>query len=52
MRFEKLFAVISFSIFFLTACNKVEYHPYDGRINGKTGINKKNIALIEKACAA
>lgn len=52
MRFEKLFAVISFSIFFLTACNKIEYHPYDGRINGKTGINKKNIALIEKACAA
>ena len=52
MRFEKLFTVVSFSIFFLTACNKVEYHPYDGRINGKTGINKKNIALIEKACAA
>lgn len=52
MRFEKLFTVVSFSIFFLTACNKVEYHPYDGRINGKTGINKKNIVLIEKACAA
>lgn len=52
MRFEKLFTVVSFSIFFLIACNKVEYHPYDGRINGKTGINKKNIALIEKACAA
>ena len=52
MRFEKLFAVVSFSIFFLTACNKIEYHPYDGRINGKTGINKKNIVLIEKACAA
>ena len=28
----------------------IEYHPYDGRISGKTDINKKNIARIEEAC--
>lgn len=34
----------------LTAC-QVEYHPYDTRIDGKTGINERNIARIEAACA-
>ena len=34
---------------FLTAC-QVEYHPYDTRINGPTGINARNIARIEAAC--
>ena len=28
----------------------IEYHPYDGRISGKTDINKKNIARIEETC--
>lgn len=28
----------------------IEYHPYDGRIKGETGINAKNIAAIEAAC--
>ncbi|MDL2291610.1 metallophosphoesterase, partial [Bacteroides sp. OttesenSCG-928-F21] len=28
-----------------------EYHPYDGKIQGETDINRKNIARIEKACA-
>ena len=35
---------------FSTAC-QVEYHPYDTRIDGPTGINARNIARIEKACA-
>lgn len=38
-------------IFFFEACNMVEYHPYDVRLSGETGINAKNIALIESACA-
>lgn len=37
-------------IFFFEACNMVEYHPYDVRLSGETGINAKNIALIESAC--
>lgn len=36
--------------FLLTAC-QVEYHPYDTRIRGEQGINAKNIARIEAACA-
>lgn len=31
-------------------CNMFDYHPYDGRIKGETGINAKNIALIENKC--
>jgi len=29
----------------------IEYHPYDGRVKGETGINDKNKARIEAACA-
>ena len=35
---------------FMTGC-QVEYHPYDIRIDGETGINARNIARIEAACA-
>jgi len=38
-------------IFILASCSAFEYQPYDGRISGESGINKKNIALIEKNCA-
>lgn len=34
----------------LVGC-QVEYHPYDTRIDGEKGINAKNIARIESACA-
>lgn len=34
----------------LFGCNMFDYHPYDGRIKGETGINAKNIALIENKC--
>lgn len=30
---------------------QVEYHPYDTRIRGTRGINARNIARIEEACA-
>ena len=40
-----LFALLTF-----TACEMIEYHPYDGRIKGETGINAKNIARIEESC--
>ncbi len=47
----KLFLLFPFSILVLFSCNKIEYHPYDGRVSGKTNINAKNITKIEKACA-
>ena len=28
----------------------VEYHPYDVRLSGETGINAKNIARVESLC--
>ncbi len=34
----------------LPACDVIEYHPYDGRVSGKTGINAANVARIEAAC--
>ena len=34
-----------------TAGCQVEYHPYDTRIRGARGINARNIARIEQACA-
>lgn len=34
----------------IQACDMIEYHPYDGRIEGETGINAKNIKLIEESC--
>ncbi len=35
----------------LLASCRAEYHPYDTRIDGPTGINARNIARIEEACA-
>ena len=37
-------------IYIFQSCEMIEYHPYDGRISGKTDINKKNIARIEETC--
>lgn len=34
----------------LAGCDKVEYHPYDGRISGATDINARNISKIESSC--
>lgn len=31
----------------LSSCEIIEYHPYDTRIEGETGLTEKNIRLIE-----
>jgi hypothetical protein len=41
---------ILLTIFLFTGCHLFDYHPYDGRISGETGINAKNIKLIEEKC--
>ncbi len=33
-----------------TACDVFDYHPYDGKVTGKTDINAKNINRIEESC--
>lgn len=37
-------------VFLYSACDLIEYHPYDVRITGETGINKRNMERIEKRC--
>ena len=32
-----------------TACNVIEYHPYDTRITGDTDVNARNILRIENS---
>jgi len=34
----------------LTACELIDYHPYDGRIDADSEVNKKNITRIESLC--
>lgn len=34
----------------LAGCDLIEYHPYDTRFDGPTGINAANVARIEEAC--
>ena len=34
--------------FLLVGCEVIEYHPYDTRIEGETGLTEKNIRLIEE----
>lgn len=43
--------ILLLSLVFLTGCDMFDYHPYDGEITGETGINAKNIALIQEALA-
>lgn len=33
-----------------SGCEWFEDHPYDGKVHGETGINAKNISLIEETC--
>jgi hypothetical protein len=35
----------------LSGCDLFDYHAYDGRLTGETGINAKNKALIDSLCA-
>lgn len=32
----------------LVGCNMIEYHPYDLDVSGETGINGRNVAIIEQ----
>jgi predicted phosphodiesterase len=48
-KWYKILAAASLSL--LTACDMFEAHPYDGHIDGETGINAKNIRRIEKNLA-
>ena len=43
--------LVSLALFLLSACDMVEYHPYDVDIDGPTGLTKTNCALIEQLCA-
>ena len=45
--------IIIFFILFLTACDLIDYHPYDGLFYAETsqGVNVANIDRIEKYCA-
>lgn len=47
---KKVLIILFMLSFFLYGCDMIEYHPYDGRISGEKGINKKNIARIEENC--
>ncbi|NDV67021.1 metallophosphoesterase [Bacteroides sp. 224] len=50
MKKSKILSILSL-ILLCSGCDWFEYHPYDGRISGETGINAKNIARIEELCA-
>lgn len=47
MRKVKMGAVLGIALL-LQGCNLIEYHPYDTRIEGETGLTEKNIRLIEE----
>lgn len=34
----------------LAACDMIDYHPYDVRVDGERDVNARNIELIEEAC--
>lgn len=36
--------------FLLAGCDVIDYHPYDVKIKGETGINAKNSKKIEETC--
>ena len=43
-----LLAVVAALSCLLAGCEVIEYHPYDTRIEGETGLTEKNIRLIEE----
>lgn len=46
---KNLFVFLS-ALLFLSSCDMIDYHPYDGRIEGPHGLNAWNIARIEESC--
>lgn len=43
------FLCLELMILMFTSCDIIDIHPYDGKIDGETGINIKNIEKIEQA---
>lgn len=37
-------------LFLMSGCDLIDYHPYDVRISGETGINARRIEQIEQLC--
>ncbi len=44
---DRIYLLIA-TLLFLPGC--IEYHPYDMRISGETGVNARNIQRIEEGC--
>lgn len=44
-------AAVLFSVIFMASCSAFDYHPYTTGVKGETGINAKNMALIESRLA-
>ena len=42
--------VMGLAAFLLSACDLIDYHPYDTRVSGAYDINARNIKLIEQMC--
>lgn len=49
MKYIHHFFVILLVLFVFPACDVFEYHPYVSKIDGKTGINDANAAVLEAA---
>ena len=50
IKFREWHLVSILPFFLLQSCDLFEAHPYDGKVTGETGINLKNIKLIEDSC--
>lgn len=50
MKKKKIIIYSLCSVLLFSSCELIDYHPYDVRITGETGINAKNIAKIEANC--
>ncbi|MDL2221743.1 metallophosphoesterase [Parabacteroides sp. OttesenSCG-928-N08] len=50
MVFNRYFLFSSVFVLFLTSCEMIDYHPYDGRVDTSGEVNKANIVRIERAC--
>ena len=48
MRKWKTVGLFLLCAFLLQGCELIEYHPYDTRIEGETGLTAKNVRLIEE----
>lgn len=45
---KKIVGLCGLAVCLLSGCEVIEYHPYDTRIQGETGLTEKNIRLIEE----